>query len=242
MLFRSHPLLQGYFNDPSGALKFDVSAVASYERWFPHTIQLLGDLKLTLWENVSDVTQPSNSLLRHVRTDVAEYKRVRQPKILRLVANKYFQPARRVYARVSDGIYEEMYDGVGGQVLFLPGDGRWGADLAVDAVKQRDFRGLFGTRDYSTATAIASLNYRMAHGLTATARAGRFLARDEGVRFEVGAWYTFTNGNDITSPGTPTSPYHDKGIFMAMPLDTMLTKDTRAVADISLSPWTRDVG
>ena len=99
-----HPLLQGYFNDPSGALKFDVSAVASYERWFPHTIQLLGDLKLTLWENVSDVTQPSNSLLRHVRTDVAEYKRVRQPKILRLVANKYFQPARRVYARVSDGI------------------------------------------------------------------------------------------------------------------------------------------
>ncbi|MFZ1909162.1 MAG: YjbH domain-containing protein, partial [Burkholderiales bacterium] len=247
-----HPILQGYFNDPSGALKFDVSAAASYERWFPAQVQLLGDLKLTLWENVSDVTQPSNSLLAHVRTDVADYKRESKPKILRLLANKYFQPAERVYARVSGGIYEEMFDGVGGQVLYLPGDGRWGADLALDAVKQRDFRGLFGTRDYSTVTAIASLNYRMAHGLTATARAGRFLARDEGVRFEmkrrfnsgfeVGAWYTFTNGNDITSPGTPSSPYHDKGIFMAMPLDTMLTKDTRAVADISLSPWTRDVG
>jgi membrane-associated phospholipid phosphatase len=247
-----HPSLQTYFNDPSGALKFDFSAVASYERWFPHTVQLLGDVKATVWENVSDVTQPSNSLLPHVRTDVADYKRVRRPKILRLLANKYFQPAQQVYARVSGGIYEEMFDGVGGQVLYLPGDGTWATDLAVDAVKQRDFRGLFGTRDYSTVTAIASLNYRMAHGLTATARVGRFLAKDEGVRFEmkrrfrsgfeVGAWYTFTNGNDITSPGTPSSPYHDKGIFMAMPLDAMLTRDTRAVADVSLSPWTRDVG
>ena len=180
-----HPSLQAYFNDPSGALKFDVSAVASYERWLPAQVQLLGDLKLSLWENVSDVTQPSNSLLPHVRTDVADYKRESKPKILRLLANKYFQPAERVYARVSGGIYEEMYDGVGGQVLYLPGDGRWAADLAVDALKQRDFRGLFGTRDYSTVTAIASLNYRMAHGLTATARAGRFLAKDEGVRFEM---------------------------------------------------------
>jgi len=247
-----HPMLQAYFNDPAGALKFDLSAVASYERWFPARVQLLGDVKATLWENVSDVTQPSDSLLPHVRTDIAEYKRVRRPKILRLVANKYFQPARRVYARVSGGIYEEMFDGVGGQVLYLPGDGRWATDLALDAVRQRDFRGLFGTRDYSTVTAIASLHYRMAHGLTATARAGRFLAKDEGVRFEmkrrfasgfeVGAWYTFTNGNDITSPGTPSSPYHDKGIFMAMPLNTMLSKDTRAVANMSLAPWTRDVG
>ena len=247
-----HPSLTTYFNDPSGAFKFDLSAVASYERWFPARIQLLGDLTTTVLENVSDVTEPSNSLLPHVRTDVADYKRVRRPKILRLLANQYYQPAERVYARVSGGIYEEMYDGVGGQVLYLPRDGRWGVDLAVDAVRQRDFRGLFGTLDYSTVTAIASLNYRLAQGVTATARAGKFLAKDDGVRFElkrrfnsgfeVGAWYTVTNGNDITSPGTPSSPYHDKGIFMAMPLDTMLTKDTRAVADISLAPWTRDVG
>ncbi|HYD58406.1 MAG TPA: phosphatase PAP2 family protein, partial [Burkholderiales bacterium] len=38
------------------------------------------------------------------------------------------------------------------------------------------------------------------------------------------------------------SPYRDKGIFMAMPLDTMLTSDTQATAGFSLAPWTRDVG
>ena len=89
-------------------------------------------------------------------------------------------------------------------------------------------------------------------GITATARGGRFLAKDEGVRFEfkrrfasgyeAGIWYTRTNGNDITSPGSPSSPYYDKGIFLSVPISTMLTKDTQEVANMSLAPWTRDVG
>jgi len=246
------PGLSIYFNDPAGALKADLSAFAIYDRSLGRGLVLNAEAKLTLWENVSDVTQPSNSLLPHVRTDIAAYKRGGDLKLLRLLVNKYHLRSERVTTRLSAGIYEEMYSGVGGQVLYLPGDGGWGADLAVDWLRQRDFRGFLGHRDYTTLTAIASLNYRMAHGVTATARAGRFLAKDEGVRFElkrrfasgfeVGAWYTATNGKDITSPGTPSNPYHDKGIFMAMPIDTMLTKDTQATAGFALAPWTRDVG
>jgi len=247
-----HPALSLYLNDPSGAFRYDISAVASYERWFPGRTQFLGDLKFTLTQDVSKVENPSNSLLPHVRTDIANYEKGGRDKIQRLLLNKYFQPSERVYARASGGIYEEMYDGVGGQVLYLPKDGRWGFDVASDYVKQRDYRGLFGTRDYKTLTTLASLHYRMAYDTTLTARVGRFLAKDEGVRlefkrqfrsgFQVGAWYTRTNGNDITSPGTPTSPYYDKGIFVSMPLDTMLTRDTQSVAGFSLAPWTRDVG
>ena len=66
-------------------------------------------------------------------------------------------------------------------------------------------------------TALAALHYRLPlDGVTATVRGGRFLAGDLGARFEmkrrfrsgfqVGAWYSLTNGNDITSPGTPASP------------------------------------
>ncbi len=57
-----------------------------------------------------------------------------------------------------------------------------------------------------------------------------------------GAWYTRTDGNDITPPGSPGDPYFDKGIFMSVPLDSMLTRDTRARSEFSLAPWTRDVG
>lgn len=246
------PRLSLYFNDPSGALKGDLSAVFSWDRWLARRTEFASEVKATLAENVSDVTQPSNSLLPHVRTDIAEYKRGNDVKLLKMLFNQYYHPAQRVYARASAGVYEEMFSGAGGQVLYLAEDGGWAADLAVDALRQRDVEGWFGTREYDTITAIASLHYRMAHGLTGTLRAGRFLAKDEGVRvevkrrfasgFEVGAWYTWTNGNDITSPGTPDSPYYDKGIFMQMALNSMLTRDTRATATLSLAPWTRDVG
>lgn len=250
--YHVRPALQTFLNDPSGVFKFDVSAMASYDHVFRRGLVFHSEAKLTLFENVSDVTQPSNSLLPHVRSDVAEYKKGGRFKVIRALVNRFDHPAERVYTRLSAGIYEEMFSGAGGQVLYLPKGGRWGADLAVDWLKQRDFRGLFGHREYSTLTAIASLNYRMAKDVTATLRAGRFLAKDEGVRvelkrrfhsgFEVGAWYSHTNGNDITSPGSPLRPYRDKGIFMSMPLETMLTRDTRATAGFALAPWTRDVG
>lgn len=249
---RLRPGVSAFFNDPSGALKVDLSALASYDRPFAGNRFFSSEIKFTLYEDVSDVTQPSNSLLPHVRTDIAQYKAGNDVKLMRLLAHQYWHPAQRVYARASAGLYEEMYGGVGGQALYLSKGGGWSADLAVDALKQRDFKGWFGFRDYDTVTAIASLNYRMSQGVTGTLRAGRFLAKDEGVRvevkrrfnsgFEVGAWYTVTNGNDITSPGSPESPYYDKGIFMQMALNTMLTRDSRATANFSLAPWTRDVG
>jgi membrane-associated phospholipid phosphatase len=246
------PSLSVFLNDPSGAFRYDVSAIGAYDRALGNQTFLEAQTKLTIDENVSGVTQASNSQLPHVRSDVAEYKRGGRVKLLRLLGSKYYQPSERVYARASAGIYEEMFNGAGGQILYLAPGGGWAADLAADWVKQRDFRGWFGSRDYQTVTAIASLNYRLAQGVTATLRGGRFLARDEGVRvelkrrfdsgFEVGAWYTVTNGHDITSPGTPSSPYHDKGIFMGIPLDTLLTRDTQVGAGFALTPWTRDVG
>jgi membrane-associated phospholipid phosphatase len=249
---RVRPGLSVFFNDPSGAFKYELYGLANYSRPLARQLFLQAETKLTLLETVSDVTQPSNSELPHVRTDIAEYRRGNDFKLTRLLVNRFYHPGTRVYGRVSAGIYEEMFSGFGGQALYVARDGSWSADLAADWVRQRDFEGWFGHQKYDTVTAIASLNYRMAQRLTATVRAGRFLAKDEGVRlevkrrfvsgFEVGAWYTYTNGNDITSPGTPSSPYYDKGVFVAMPLETLLTYDTQAVAGFALAPWTRDVG
>ncbi|HSA90258.1 MAG TPA: YjbH domain-containing protein [Burkholderiales bacterium] len=248
---RLRPGLSIYFNDPSGAFKYEIYALASYNRPLARQLFFQSELKLQLIENVSDVTQPSNSTLPHVRTDIADYKKT-DFKLTRFLVNRFYHPQERVYGRLSAGIYEEMFAGFGGQALYLPRDGSWSADLALDWVRQRDFEGWFGFQDYDTVTSIASLNYRMAQRVTLTLRAGRFLAKDEGVRgeikrrfasgFEVGAWYTITNGDDITSPGSPSDPYYDKGVFVSMPLETLRTKDTQSIAGFSLSPWTRDVG
>ena len=79
-----------------------------------------------------------------------------------------------------------MYSGVGAQALYLHRGGRFAWDVAVDAVRQRNFKGT-GFRDYNTVTAIASMHYKIPflEGVTATVRAGRFLARDRGIRTEL---------------------------------------------------------
>jgi membrane-associated phospholipid phosphatase len=250
--FKVIPKLGFFFNDPSGALRYEVAAAATYDRRLAQGTYLNSDFKLNLFENVSGVTQPSNSLLPHVRTDIAEYKRGNRFKLNKLMVNQYLNPAERVYARVSGGFYEEMYRGFGGQALYLPKDSRWAADVSVDALQQRGYKGWFDKRDYQTVTALGALHYRLPYDITVTGRAGRFLARDTGARIEfkrrfpsgieVGAWYARTNGHDITTPGSPQNPYHDKGVFLSLPLNTMLVADSQAVANVAIAPWTRDVG
>ncbi|HEU4776917.1 MAG TPA: YjbH domain-containing protein, partial [Telluria sp.] len=250
--FKLSPKMGFFFNDPSGALRYELTAAANYDRRLGKGLYLNGAVRLGVLENISDVTQPSNSLLPHVRTDIAEYKRGGRFKLNRLMLNQYLNPAEHVYARISAGLYEEMYRGFGGQVLYLPNDKRWAVDLSVDALQQRGYKGWFDGRDYRTVSALGALHYQLPLGMSVTARAGRFLARDQGVRMEfkrrfrsgveVGAWYAKTNGHDITNPGTPANPYNDKGIFLSIPLASMLPMDTQANAGFAISPWTRDVG
>ena len=249
---RIAPKLGLFFNDPSGALRYEIDAAASYDRRLGVGLYLNSAVTAKLLENVSSVTQDSNSLLPHVRTDIAEYKRGGRFKLNKLMINKFSMPAEHWYTRMSAGFYEEMFRGAGGQLLYAPADTRWAADFSLDALEQRGYKGWFDSRDYRTVTALGALHYRLPSDITLTARAGRFLARDTGVRLEakrrflsgieVGAWYTHTNGNDTTSPGSLSSPYHDKGVFVNISLSAMLTSDTQAAAALAIAPWTRDVG
>jgi Exopolysaccharide biosynthesis protein YbjH len=244
-----------FFNDPNGAARFNLFTRANYTRQIGTGRFFEGSTDISLYEDVSSVSQGSNSTLPHVRSDIGLYLKgdSGRVKLTRLLVNQFLQPAERVYARLSGGIYEMMYAGAGGQVLYVPEKGNWATDLSVNWLQQRATDRMFGFRNYDTVTALGSIHYRIpSWGLTATARAGRFLAKDKGVRFELkrrfrsgitfGAWYTRTDGDDITSPGSPGDPYYDKGIFVSIPLETMLTKDTQSRSELSLRPWTRDVG
>ncbi len=244
-----------FFNDPNGAARFNFFTRANYTQQIGAGRFFEGSADLSLYEDVSNVSRESNSTLHHVRSDIGLYLKgdSGRLKLSRALVNQFMQPAERVYARLSGGIYEMMYAGAGGQVLYLPEKGNWATDLSVDWLQQRSTDRIFGFRSYDTVTVLGAFHYRIpSWGLTATARVGRFLAKDKGVRFELkrrfrsgitfGAWYTRTDGDDITSPGSPGDPYYDKGIFVSIPLETMLTRDTRARSELSLAPWTRDVG
>lgn len=242
-----------YFNDANGALRYETFALATYLQQLGRGLFLNGGLRLRLLEDVSKVTDTSNSTLPHVRSDIGDYTRDGRFILDHLLVNQYLQLRPRVYARASVGYYEQMFGGLGGQLLYFAKTSPWAADISVDYLHQRHTNGDFGFRDYDTTTAIAAVHYRLKQqGVTFSLRGGRFLAKDVGLRYEfqrrfrsgvrIGVWYTVTDGHDITKPGSPDDPYHDKGIFLSIPLGSMLTKDTRATARFAISPWTRDVG
>lgn len=243
-----------FFNDPSGAFRYDTFATLNFHRrlapgWFADATA-----RYTLSEDVSGVTQASNSTLPHVRSDIVEYRREGERlRLDSLLLNRYARMGASLFVRGSAGYYEEMFAGTGAQLLYLPTDEHWALDFTVDALRQREPGDDFGFRDYRTVTALGALHYRwVPQGVTVTARAGRFLARDEGVRWEfrrrfrsgveAGAWYTVTNGDDETGPGRPGDPYRDKGLFVSIPLNAMLTRDSRRRADLAVVDFTRDVG
>ncbi|WP_164930611.1 YjbH domain-containing protein [Aquifex aeolicus] len=79
-------------------------------------------------------------------------------------------------------------------------------------------------------------------------KAGRFLVGDKGVRievsrivkgFEVGFWYTYSDTSDFTGPN---KNYHDKGVFVRIPLRIFNLRDVKQIASFSLAPWSRDIG
>lgn len=251
--FSLNPYISTYLNDPSGAFKYDVGLNLSVNVNPARGWWVKGGVMGSLSENISDISQKTNSLLPHVRSDLAEFRKAARVKVNHLTVSRYWQPAVRTYVRASAGLYEEMYGGMGVQALRVDTRGRFAWDISVDAVRKRNYKGT-GFADYKTVTAIASMHYRVPgfEGVTATVRAGRFLAKDVGARFELsrtfrsgielGVWYTRTNGNDITSPGRPGDPYFDKGVFMRIPLSTLTTRDTSSKINFGLSPWNRDVG
>lgn len=254
-VLRVQPLRASFtFNDPNGVLKHDLYTSVSFTQWLGRRSYMTAAGRYTLAENISDTIGVSNSELPRVRSDVGRYRREGERLRLQALYGAHLaNPMDRVYAWLSAGLLEEMFAGAGGEVLYLPQDGNWALGASAYAVRQRDYRGGFGFFDYQTVTALVSHHYRVPRfGLTFTTRAGRFLAGDYGARFElrrrfrsgfeVGAWYTVTDANDITSPGTPDDPYHDKGLYLRFAVGPFLPRDNAAVVDFSLAPWARDPG
>jgi membrane-associated phospholipid phosphatase len=250
--FRLTPKIGTYLNGP-GALQYSLGLEAAYDRRFgPHTFGSVV-LSRNLYENVTTLgIQPSDSTLPNVRSRGAFYQ-AGGVKLDRALVNHFVGLGTGLYGRVSAGIYERAFAGVGGQVLYLPGNQPWAADATVDAVAQRSETKPLGLNGYRNTTALGSLHYRLPAGVRITARAGRFLAGDTGVRFEakrqfdsgieLGVWASYTDAKDLTGPVIGTGKaYRDKGITASIPLDFLLPVHTRARAQIALSPWARDVG
>ena len=199
---------------------------------------------------LDQITLDSDSQLPHVRSDLRRYAQEGEDgNIVRLQAEYLFQPAEDIFARVSAGLFEEMFGGVGGELLYRPYGSRLALGVELNRVRQRDYDQRLDFLDYEVTTGHMNVYYKMPYmGLTGEIHAGQFLAGDRGAQFAllrefnsgiaVGAWATFTN---VSAEEFGEGSF-DKGIFLYIPFEAFLTTSSLRGGSLSFRPLTRDGG
>ena len=97
-----------------------------------------------------------------MRTDIVKYLKGSRGglSVKRLQANYYNQLGKSTFYKLSAGIFEQMYSGYGGEILYRPYEKNFGVGFELWKVFKRDFDQLFDHRDYETITGHLNLYYQ----------------------------------------------------------------------------------
>jgi len=212
-------------------------------------LTLAGEATYSIYNNFGDIRRSSNSVLPHVRTDIAQYLKKGASGIDSLTLSYTRKLSSQIYAKLSAGYIESMYAGVGGEILYRPFGERWAVGVDLWDVRKRNFDRLFGLQHYETVTGNVTLYFQTPyHGFEGYLSVGRYLAKDYGAtlefdrRFEsgikIGAWMTITN----VSPKRFGEGSFDKGIRIVIPIEWALPFASQTAYRLDLRPIQRDGG
>ena len=216
---------------------------------FSDRLDVRGTIGVSLVDNLEGLERESDSVLPHVRSDIGRYLREGKNNLVRLESNYLFPINSEWYGRASGGIFEEMFAGVAGEILYRPFLRPWafGVDLAY--VRQRDYDQLFDFLPYTVLTGHATFYYEFTKAKIETKlSAGRYLAKDIGATFEIAR--RFKSGGRIGVYATKTNisaeefgeGEFDKGFFVSFPFDLFSPRSSKRLSTFAFSPLTRDGG
>jgi hypothetical protein len=215
---------------------------------FSRNLLLSTELNFRLYDNFEDSISGPGSVMEHVRTDLVQYLKEDDPYIGRMQLDYIWSPHKEVYAKISSGIFEQMFGGFGGELLYKPFNKNYDVGLELFHVKQRTFDQRFNFQEYETLTGHISLGYRFAAGIESNLSFGRYLAKDDGYTldvgrrtqsgFKAGVYFTRTNVSaEIFGEGS-----FDKGFYFQIPMDLFNNSYKGNYSTFKLAPLTRDGG
>ncbi len=233
---------------PDGFLLYQISAYAEGQYRFTPGTWASGGVSANLLNNYDKFKYDSASNLPRVRTDLRQYATTSDITMPALQLNKAKRLDQDLYGMVYGGYLESMYAGVGGELLYRPMGERWSIGADLNYVRQREFDQGFGLRDYRTVTGHVTTYTKLPFDLDAAVSVGRYLARDWGTTIDISR--EFTNGVKFGGWVTRTTASKeeygegsfDKGIYISIPFDEMMSVSTMSRANIAWAPLTRDGG
>lgn len=242
------PALRSHVGGPDGFYFGEAYLRGNSMLMLNRDLSLTTSIGLSLVDNFDELKLPSDSILPHVRTDIVDYlKGGRGFTIGRMQLDYIKNPLQNIYTKLSAGLFEEMFGGIGGEVLYRPFDRDYAIGMEAYHVKRRGFQQQFEFLDYEIITGHINAYYLHApSNVLTTLRGGRFLAGDSGVTLDfsrryksglyMGAFFSLT---DISAEEFGEGSF-DKGFYFSFPLEIFLTKHSKGRTFFGLKPLTRD--
>ena len=251
--FSISPDLDQAFGSPETFYLYQLSLAASAD-WQPtanfSVDSSIGINLLNKYDEFNFLVDFYDTPLPRVRTRIREYAQGNDIWLKNLQATYTHQLSRDWFGLAYGGYLERMFAGVGGEVLYRPLGSNFSFGVDLNYVKQRDPNSITGLEDYDVLTGHASIYWQLPYldDTLLTLKAGRFLAKDEGVQVDfahkfdsgviAGAYAAFTNvsAEDYGEGG------FTKGFYINVPFDLFFVTYTKMRGNIGWNPITRDGG
>ncbi len=241
--------LRAYIFDPDHPFLYQLSLRARGEVELAAGWSLGGIWVQNIDSQFDRIVREGGSALPPVRTDLKRYLQEGESGVDQLALVKRGKVGRDFYYQAYAGILEEMYSGVGAELLWRNANLPFAVGANVNGVRQREFDKMFGLRDYQTVTGHVSVYWATPlKNVDAAMHVGRYLARDTGATIEISK--RFANGWVVGAFATLTDvPFEvfgegsfDKGLIFSIPFDLYSPRNTGGGYRTILRPINRDGG
>ena len=248
IFWKIEPDIVAQIGGPDGFFFGNARLAGQAEIKFSRNLSFTTEASIGIYDNFDELKLASDSVLPHVRTDIVKYlKETRDYSLNRMQANYFMNPWNDLYAKISGGLLEDMFGGIGGEILYRPMHRNFAIGAEVWSVRQRDYNMDFSFLDYTTDTGHINLYYLEPRSkVTFAVKGGRFLAGDSGVNIDfsrrfksglrIGAFFSLT---DISKEEFGEGSF-DKGFYFNLPMQAFFTNYSRSLAGWGLKPLTRD--
>lgn len=215
---------------------------------FRRNLTLYTSFGINLYDTFNNFNNSSQSEIPHVRSDIQDYLKEGKNNLQRMQLQYMFSPFKDIYVRGDFGLMEEMFGGIGGEVLYRPFSKSYSLGFSLHKVKQRGFKQRFSFRDYETTTGHASVYYDLPYGISSNLSVGKYLAGDKGATLDVSKRFQtgFTLGIFLTKTNLSAEEFgegsFDKGFYLSVPTSLFYSDFRTGNISFGLQPLTKDGG
>ena len=242
------PSLKHQIGGPEGFYLGQLSWKTDINIKFRRNLTLYSSFGINIYDTFDNLINFSSSELPHVRSDVQFYLSEGKNNLQRLQLEYLASPLKDIFLRLDLGYFEEMFGGVGGEILYRPFNAKGALGFSMHRVKQRGFKQRFSFRDYTNNTGYISLYYDFPKGISGQLLMGEYLAGDKGATIDLSRRFSsgFMLGIFATKTDVPKEIFgegsFDKGFYFSIPTQLFYTDFRTGNISFGLHPLTKDGG